>query len=612
MWKKGSCLLAAMLCMVLCGMISSASAAEDEWLVLEENEYCWNCGSDTLTVYYNEGGHREVCQNCQYIANKEHTARCSEPSTCQKCKLTGITVMSWNLWHDSEYTYTYDQSSHQAFCGICKEVIETAPHYAYCTAPTVCSTCSAENIVPQNVYHAKQIMEYDETHHYSICQDCGELDWKGEHKALCSSPDKCNTCEATGLSLDEENIQHYNARRGYNATHHYEHCGGCGEQLWSDTHWGYCSDEDTCASCYAEGVTLGEIVHPYQTATRFDDTHIYYTCEECGVVLYDNEHIIVYTHDETHHLATCTYCSKGLKEEAHIAYCTSSATCYRCGAEGITPEELIHANQKNSYDETKHFSTCVDCGEVAYSNPHEAWCTSPTDCFKCDARNIVATYIHHGDEVYSYDEVEHFIACEDCGEVIQEAKHFSVCTESGAGCAGCGASNVTIDSIVHISLNSSSDALRHTVTCEDCGEVVVDEEHYVYCFAEEQICSYCDATDITLSPDSIMHIGTYQHDAQKHWAECEYCDYAESGPHEFTDGVCYCGFEQPASTRIPGDANGDGATDIMDALLVLQYDAGWSVNLIKENADVNADGVADIMDALLLLQYDAGWDVVLK
>lgn len=64
--------------------------------------------------------------------------------------------------------------------------------------------------------------------------------------------------------------------------------------------------------------------------------------------------------------------------------------------------------------------------------------------------------------------------------------------------------------------------------------------------------------------------------------------------------------------RIPGDANGDGEADIMDALLILQHSVGWSVAIDTDAADVNASGTADIMDALLILQYSVGWDVELK
>lgn len=76
-------------------------------------------------------------------------------------------------------------------------------------------------------------------------------------------------------------------------------------------------------------------------------------------------------------------------------------------------------------------------------------------------------------------------------------------------------------------------------------------------------------------------------------------------------GVCIVNVIDP-NARIPGDANDDGVADLFDALLVLQYDAGWGVSINASNADVNADGMADLFDALLILQYDAGWDVTLK
>lgn len=57
-----------------------------------------------------------------------------------------------------------------------------------------------------------------------------------------------------------------------------------------------------------------------------------------------------------------------------------------------------------------------------------------------------------------------------------------------------------------------------------------------------------------------------------------------------------------------GDVNGDGITDIADALLVARYD----VDLIELSADqiaagdVNGDGVTDIADALMIARADAG------
>ena len=58
-----------------------------------------------------------------------------------------------------------------------------------------------------------------------------------------------------------------------------------------------------------------------------------------------------------------------------------------------------------------------------------------------------------------------------------------------------------------------------------------------------------------------------------------------------------------------GDVNGDGHIDGMDATLLLQYAAGWRVEVNKTAADANGDGHIDGMDATLLLQYAAGWNV---
>ena len=63
---------------------------------------------------------------------------------------------------------------------------------------------------------------------------------------------------------------------------------------------------------------------------------------------------------------------------------------------------------------------------------------------------------------------------------------------------------------------------------------------------------------------------------------------------------------------LPGDVNGNGTVDGNDATVLLQYAAGWDVEIKDAAADVNADGTIDGHDATLLLQYAAGWDVELK
>ncbi len=73
----------------------------------------------------------------------------------------------------------------------------------------------------------------------------------------------------------------------------------------------------------------------------------------------------------------------------------------------------------------------------------------------------------------------------------------------------------------------------------------------------------------------------------------------------------YCVFEK-IPERLAGDADGNGETDALDALLVLRMCSGQTVEPDMQNADVNADETVDERDAMLILQYDSGWDVTLK
>ncbi len=62
-----------------------------------------------------------------------------------------------------------------------------------------------------------------------------------------------------------------------------------------------------------------------------------------------------------------------------------------------------------------------------------------------------------------------------------------------------------------------------------------------------------------------------------------------------------------------GDVNGDGSTNALDAILLLQYCAGMSSaqldTLQQMRADVYTDGSVNALDAILMLQYCAGMKV---
>ena len=71
--------------------------------------------------------------------------------------------------------------------------------------------------------------------------------------------------------------------------------------------------------------------------------------------------------------------------------------------------------------------------------------------------------------------------------------------------------------------------------------------------------------------------------------------------------VCYVEVYDP-NARMPGDANKDGGVNLDDVLCILRQDS--SIN--SSNANVNGDDVVDLDDALLMMQYCAGWSVSLQ
>ena len=63
----------------------------------------------------------------------------------------------------------------------------------------------------------------------------------------------------------------------------------------------------------------------------------------------------------------------------------------------------------------------------------------------------------------------------------------------------------------------------------------------------------------------------------------------------------------PTPGDVPGDVGCDGTVNSLDALAILQFDAGLIASLTcGQNADVNGDGSVNSLDAILILQFDAG------
>ena len=60
---------------------------------------------------------------------------------------------------------------------------------------------------------------------------------------------------------------------------------------------------------------------------------------------------------------------------------------------------------------------------------------------------------------------------------------------------------------------------------------------------------------------------------------------------------------------VPGDINGDGAVNNKDVTRLMQFYAGWDVEINEAALDVNGDNVMNNKDVTRLMQFLAQWDV---
>ena len=96
---------------------------------------------------------------------------------------------------------------------------------------------------------------------------------------------------------------------------------------------------------------------------------------------------------------------------------------------------------------------------------------------------------------------------------------------------------------------------------------------------------------------------------------CERCDYTTFVAlpklgHTYENGICIRCNERDPSAIILGDADGDGAVGIGDAITILKHVAGWQgITIDTDAADVDANGKVDLNDAILILKKIAGWAV---
>ena len=350
-------------------------------------------------------------------------------------------------------------------------------------------------------------------------------------------------------------------------------CPDCGHYHW-DTYMcfcGYCSEECTNATCWAEN-----------------------HCVRCGTC-----------HEVTAYCAECGWCQECMEEEGHCLDCykcvdSDDDLCQTCGkcedcvgwlcmdcgqCDECTDNGEFHCEECGGCYETNghnHGTHCADCceicdqcGECIILNETE-FCYECGLCEACCEENRDASDCSCGEYcVESVEFEEHF--CEFCGNCFDDVDQCELCYL----CVECCADNSDCSDGMCV---ESDEYEEHF--CEDCGSCFHDADQCETCADEGELrCVFCCESlassygcgcgDVCVNdPDFEEHLDTvhsedgeigahdpkpqnvWSMDGTDHWHGCRLCNedahITDKANHTYDKyGVCtVCGFKQGAAVFI--------------------------------------------------------------
>ena len=535
---------------------------------------CSYCGEADVTFYrtfhnssyqHDDSAHWSACNDCGEVTGERetHCTDCYNPNTCFNCGAENVTEAIVNhLWaetgHDDEY--------HWDTCVWCGATNNKEQHVGLCNQSGQCEDCGAQDVVIGSVRHTESgNYEGDDTYHWMVCEYCDEIVLKAEHTVNCNSNVNCLVCGAGDIVQADPTLQHHYSEE-WNITDYYDHgktCSGCDNVMW-ESHRRNC-DGDTCLVCGIGDANFYEesIIHEYDMS--FDANYHQGECVKCGKMTEEEQHYAVCTdpntcvicggegveltytrhgdsvfaQDPEFHGNKCADCGEWFWTDYHIGSCLDKTTCHECGATGEDVEiaGYTHPNYEVTYDNTKHYDTCVDCGTITWSGEHYTYCDDTTVCRYCDAADVTfADHYHTGGYHYEYNATEHQQICNTCEQVIETSVHSAWCTEPEV-CGDCGATDVTIAKLMHDGVDEYlSDDTYHWQNCSICGQDTEKKEHTVNCSSPD-CCLECAATGIVQADPNLEHVFPEEHylaDEGYHYYRCEVCGvgygYGHTGP----------------------------------------------------------------------------------
>ncbi|MBQ8313095.1 MAG: hypothetical protein IJX84_07830 [Clostridia bacterium] len=437
----------------------------------------------------------EVEASCTVAGYKEYTC-----ATCSQTKKDTLGQLLHN------YEFTIERMMHIGACSMCGEEGDRGQHFGHCTSPTVCAVCgaSAADVEIAFVSHEynTDTFEHNDTEHWITCHGCGEKTSCGEHWTVCTSPNSCMECGATGVTIDVGHMNEFIV----DETTHQSKCINCGELGEVELHEAFCWDTEHCYGCDSDGVTMSKFYH-YTREMQYDENVHWEYCDGCEQEISERE---AHYDDCTKPDGKCDVCEAPCGEDVlnHVwkessvveATCTTDGvrteTCERCNgtrevttaaAKGHTWGEPVIVEATCTTDGSKT-TTCAVCGEkiveAVKATGEHTWGAPVIVAATCTVDGSTTTI------------------CSACGEklvetIVAEGHTEGMISGNAATCTGTGLTDGKICSVCGVVIaeqnvipakghnrvkdegvepTADTDGLTEGYHCSRCGAVLVKQE----------------------------------------------------------------------------------------------------------------------------------------
>ena len=355
-------------CQNICIKCNEMQAFASHMAYCDAQGTCYKCGyiGEIPTVMHvpesvwkhTEDTHWQECSNCGAVTYgpEVHYSYCQSPTVCAGCGYEGNNIESDHrdrIWENNG-------TEHWQKCLNCGQIIsEPAPHFTYCSNPTLCVSCRYPGEISIILHaNATTLWEHNDTEHWGVCSICSQEmeNTRNSHTATCAAPNVCEECGATGI---EATVHHSSTHREYSTTECWDVCDECGQETNGsrDAHWAECNNPRVCVNCGYEG-DISNVSH-----------------------MLEAEH---QQYNDTDHWWECTACGQQVNMQSHSALCTDPTTCVTCGYVGnINQIDHPWSELTMEYDETRHWEFCSACNTKIAPENHYSKCTSPGYCAEC-------------------------------------------------------------------------------------------------------------------------------------------------------------------------------------------------------------------------------------